>query len=453
MGYTSTQSRTSQPKDFPWSSKINGSLHGSGDLLDVFSVAERQQVTTSYRSGKRATLEGSQEESNEEQLLSGGKAFQTYEKLSTADSLRPRDSADTGHPFSTVNRRVEADGPYEVTNVVSGTQYHGSSYLKIYRSGSSWAADARWPAVPSWSYDYYGAEAIKRTKPTNPSTGLFVALTELRREGLPHLSGSQLLDKQRPASFGGEYLNVEFGWKPLISSVVETMHAVDNAKAIIRQHMRNSGGHVRRSYTFPVVRKTTLERPFSLNGGKVEYCASTTGISPWEGTTSLAATGTFTQVLEETERIKFSGAYTYYVPDGKGILQRLDRYMQSAEKLVGLEANPEAIWNVLPWSWLVDWNFSMGTFLSNLESFQSDGLLLRYGYIQRHYWARRTKTVTRPVLKGRKGAEYQIRFITESKERVRADPFGFTLKPGVYTDRQWNILGALGLSRGPKSLF
>jgi hypothetical protein len=44
------------------------------------------------------------------------------------------------------------------------------------------------------------------------------------------------------------------------------------------------------------------------------------------------------------------------------------------------------------------------------------------------------------------------RVMVEQKRRIKSTPFGFGLSPGSFTARQWSILAALGMTRGPRSL-
>jgi len=46
----------------------------------------------------------------------------------------------------------------------------------------------------------------------------------------------------------------------------------------------------------------------------------------------------------------------------------------------------------------------------------------------------------------------QVFFSHEKKTRVRASPYGFGLSLDGLSDKQWSILGALGLTKAPRSL-
>jgi hypothetical protein len=147
----------------------------------------------------------------------------------------------------------------------------------------------------------------------------------------------------------------------------------------------------------------------------------------------------------------FSGCYTYqYEPTE---MDNLERIVQEASLLYGLELTPEVLWNLAPWSWLVDWVANVGPVVHNLSAFQQDGLVIRYGYVMetttRTY--RRTNTV-RPQSFAPIPFVYDDSFIGTRKRRVQATPYGFGLTLDAFTNRQWSILAALGMTRAPRSL-
>jgi hypothetical protein len=60
-----------------------------------------------------------------------------------------------------------------------------------------------------------GAEAISLCSPVNPVFDASTAVAEIIREGLPTITGLQLLKDRRASSIGGEYLNYQLGSNPL----------------------------------------------------------------------------------------------------------------------------------------------------------------------------------------------------------------------------------------------
>jgi len=290
---------------------------------------------------------------------------------------------------------------------------------------------------------YYGAVAISRTIPTNPAVGVGQLIGE-SLDRLPSLPGAAILG--RPGRVrkkaADEYLNLEFGLKPLISDVTGMLQTAKEQDKLLAQLERDSGRLVRRQYRFPE---------------EVTHTRVTSGVAstrqPYPPISTQFYNGGVTsgeyQLHRKTvKRMWFSGAYTYHYETGKSIRDRLMRAEQQANRLYGLRLDPNLVWELSPWSWAADWVSNTGSVLTNLSAFARDGLVLRWGYLMCHLTVTETHT-TRANLKAGDRVLTQS-FTTEVKKRVRATPYGFGLDPDWrdLSDRQLAILASLGISRG-----
>jgi hypothetical protein len=118
--------------------------------------------------------------------------------------------------------------------------------------------------------------------------------------------------------------------------------------------------------------------------------------------------------------------------------------------LYGGRVSPATIYKLFPWSWLIDWYATVGDVLSNLEAQLYDNLLAKYAYVMRHR-VYSSVNESRIWLKNRGvGQEQFCRWtqLVETKDRAKANPFGFGLTMGDLSYRQMLILGALGMSHG-----
>jgi len=119
-----------------------------------------------------------------------------------------------------------------------------------------------------------------------------------------------------------------------------------------------------------------------------------------------------------------------------------------ARKILGLEITPEVLWELVPWSWAIDWFANVGDLVKNVHNLSSDGLVMRYGYIMEHSMVRDTYIHVGPTgFKDPKVVCEPYTFVTETKLRRRATPFGFGLDLSSLTGQQKSILAALGMSR------
>lgn len=286
-----------------------------------------------------------------------------------------------------------------------------------------------------------GAKMISSSIPTNPILDGSVSVAELFREGLPSIIGSTFL-KDKVHSFrslGGEYLNVEFGWKPLISDLQSASKAILESEAILNNLAKHSGKRLHRFRMLPDETSTVVT--IDSNGG----------ITPIGGTniTHFATRSVGRQTDSFFKRTWFSGEFTYhYEPSHMTEVQRI---ANQARLLYGLEITPETLWNLAPWSWLVDWVTNVGPVLRNLTAFQQDGLVMRYGYVMEE--TRRTQTFTNTPGSPASGVVFPhtgpLTFVFKGtrKRRLKANPYGFGVTMQSLTSRQLNILVALGLAR------
>jgi hypothetical protein len=302
---------------------------------------------------------------------------------------------------------------------------------------------AQWVGSGSYGADLapIGTEFIAQTVPTSPVVDGAVNLAELYREGLPNLVGAGLKLRDTTSFFrslGGEYLNYQFGWLPLVSGIKDAAKAITESHEILAQLAKDSGKNVhRRRHSQPIRTTTVTDDSYNYPFG----CdASGLASPPWYRVTDST-----------TIERSFSGCYTFHFEPAR--MSNIERIATEARLLYGLELTPEVLWNLAPWSWLIDWVANVGPLLSNVSAFQEDGLVLRYGYVME----KTTRRVTRinqvtPGVGTTWPSVFQDEFVGTRKRREKATPYGFGLTTEAFTNRQWSILAALGMSRLPRSL-
>ncbi len=367
---------------------------------------------------------------------------------------------DNGHPFQVDHYTTTLSHPeFYAQGKMSGGSYITCTGPLVPDYGIYGADPLPIPAINS---SYWGARLISQTVPTNPVANVAQSLAELLREGitLPSTQFTQAL-KQRSGllrNVGSEYLNVQFGWAPLINDMKNVFKAILQSKLLLENLERNSGLDVRRKRSLdPVVLTNVNTVVAPLRRWRPPTAGSTTiydalykgyPAGPIQDFGSLERTDLI------QEQYSFSGAYSYYFENGKDPISRLKGYEQRINALLGIRVlTPEVLWELAPWSWLADYFADFGHLASNVTRFASDGLVMKYGYLMRHTISKRVYTQNGV---GFNSNPYTVPFSVtlklERKERVRATPFGFGLNPSVFTTRQWAILAALGLTKAPKIL-
>lgn len=308
--------------------------------------------------------------------------------------------------------------------------------------------------------DVAGAGAIAKAYPTKPQADLLVGIAELLREGLPSAvfgaitrrggnSGRQLV-----RDLSGDWLNYLFGITPLVREIDKLIKAVENVDQYMAQLVADSGNVVRRSRT--VEDKVEVRVNVSLTDRPYIYVADYDLLNPLDSAIPM----TYYQTL--STRTWFSGAFQYWIPQNYnevpdssslGVSFASPRDLDIRSGIYGLRTTPKAVWNLLPFSWLVDWFVNVSDLFENADAMNRFGLVMPYGYVMCE-----SKLVSTVTANFSRSSKAEVRHLGSAssmtvatrQQRVRATPYGFGLKDVDLNPVQWSILAALGLSTGKR---
>ena len=447
-GYV-TQSRYREPLSLPMTFWTPSSGWQQREAMDSHpSLVRPVQNTYTYRSGREAS---SSEEETE--LLSGITGWDKFKRLKQDSDRNFQSELDSGHLFDTTDQSISVshpsvhlEGPY--------IDYKGPIVVDVANAS---VGNQSYVPVPDIALGWYQGQAVTRTIPTSPVAGLAVSLAEFKREGMPEPYTATLMKEgvEVHRGIGGEYLNHTFGWVPLVGGFRDAAKAVLKSERIVKQLLRDSGKNVRRSYFFPI-ESTTVKS--DIPDGRL-FIAAPGGISSNDFRNLFSGgrdRGKNSEVISVTTQIWFKGAYTYHLPIPQSWVDNLIRHGTEANKILGTELTPEVLWNLQPWSWLVDWKLNISGLLHNADALSKDSLVMRYGYLMVKQTTERTLTIDNvksyePQSAGHDHIDGPVstKWTTVRKRRIKATPYGFGLNPNSFSDRQWAILGALGLAKSP----
>ncbi len=394
----------------------------------------RYQETTSFRTG-RPESEFSDPENYRRSLLEQG----------------TRTTIDNGHTFDTMTRFALTSHPSTKKDFSNGAGFCGP----LQWSGTTAAA---LPPEPDFDLAWYGNKAIAATAPTAPRANTLQTAAEIFREGitLPLKSTVDLIQgrtRNAVSAYGSEYLNLEFGWKPLVSEFHSVLNVVSNHAKLMEQLKRDSGRFVRRRWGFPI--STTVDHSNTrsrLGLGGVPDLDSSYYQKMWKNPISGAGFSTST-VKQTQQSVWFSGQFTFYLNLGSTLQDKFEFYGKQADYLLGLKITPEVMWELTPWSWLTDYFVDVGSAVKAARLLSSDSLVLQYGYMMRKTSRNVTVSgITDEFFDGSR-AVLSSSFHQNRKQRFRSTPYGFGLNPTGLSTRQWAILGALGMTKAPNKLF
>lgn len=339
------------------------------------------------------------------------------------------------------------------------TQYSGSIDGYVYPVGPGSPPNYNFPDPHNSSnseLEAWGATAIARCKPTSSPADLVTFLGETLKDGLPLIPGISLLEKKllHPAQAGGEFLNWEFGIQPLISDVNKFIDATRHTDKVLSQFERDAGKLVRRSFRFPRVFKELSRTVTSISGSAPapaygmlggDTIATSSLYDP-----SLNVGKPAVEIVEElTQNRWFKGAFTYHLPTGYDSRLKLRGLAEKVNVVYGTKLTPGRLYNLAPWSWAADWFGSTGDVLNNISDVAQYGLVMPWGYIMEHTIVRRVYTQVGVNFKSKSIQPVPpLVFVTETKIRRQANPFGFGVSYDSLSGSQLAILAALGISRG-----
>jgi hypothetical protein len=269
---------------------------------------------------------------------------------------------------------------------------------------------------------YWGGEGISRTLPTVPESSLVTALGELARD-LPQLPGVEFRKKPTLGGAASEFLNWTFGISPTLNDAASIGSATINADSILDQYRRDSNRLIRRRLELLDESSTTTEQhlAYQYPFGYIYIDPLRNALTPCVHRTTLR------------KRVWFSGAYQYDFPHVDTYMAKLKEF----NRLYGVVPTPEDVWNLIPWSWLLDWQANFGSVIRNLSTLSRDGIQTHHAYLMCE--------IIKTTEYSNSGNTCTIQ--ETSRNRVKASPFGFGFRPGSLDNKQKAILTALGTSR------
>lgn len=376
-----------------------------------------------------------------------------YREALKQRGLEPKGDPDKGHPFElsrytlrgrlhdVINGSTHYPSVLVLPSISSGNQLDGVHNGRLNGSFPSYSPG-------STTLDVFAQQAYARTAPDPVTFDLFQFVGETFANTPKVLLDSLNFQKkwsERVSSGGSDALNVEFGWKPL----VRDLQALGAALFHTTKMLQRGGNRVHRRFALPpesfsdarsgnssVLWQFGNPGQFSVPGQTLAGGGGTGQSSSWD------------YVKTRTVKRWFEGEFTYFHPldfDPSDYFSRLDQF-------VSVKMSASALWELAPWSWMVDWFLRIGDTIRAAELSANDRLILHYGYAMEHtvYTTELSWRATSAPSAGFSGAPSRGWYLStsERKRRIRANPYGFRVGGwSGLTAGQQSILGALALSK------
>jgi hypothetical protein len=293
------------------------------------------------------------------------------------------------------------------------------------------------------------------TAPDRKVGSLMTTLVELIRGDIPSLLKNfrEMMAglKSIRNMIGSDALNITFGWTPLIQEYANIINVGMNLERIIYYESFRR----KRSWDGPVM-TSSRDSTQTFHYLTTPYTDTTVFVEPGDvkGPPSGPSVDYYShRDTVETEDYHWSSKYTGLAKASR----RADDFSNQAMdifKRLGLVDDPQLLWDLTPYSWLVDWFTTMGDSIANANTYAplNGKYSVDYAYLTTQRIRKTDSYITR-----RTGGGSPFKFISIShpksfgysttRWRERATPFGFGTQLGSLSASQFGILTALGLAR------
>ncbi|UJQ85365.1 MAG: putative maturation protein [Leviviridae sp.] len=286
--------------------------------------------------------------------------------------------------------------------------------------------------LPSSSASVSFSEIASRTNPSRPTVDLPTAIAELkdlpgliRQAGRYARSPKRLL---RPSEAGSAYLGYQFGIAPLVSDLHKLLNFADHFERRAReiQQIHEGGGASKRIQLFTNCSTVseTINADVSGYGPTLRYRTNTTTMQRcW--------------------------ASIKWVPDKLSSRPRSQsEYIAMARKAVlGLTLDSSTAWELLPWSWLIDYFSDVGHILMSRRNLVA-AVPQNACYMLQTETVRHTERL--PDIYTRLGGGGGRSVSTTKIRRVPA-ALSFSGAQAILSARQVSILSALAVSKARRA--
>jgi len=298
----------------------------------------------------------------------------------------------------------------------------------------------------------YADEAWNRTRPAKPIFNAALNLLELKdipgqledaTLGVLRAISKKFRNSRRFRYRGTElnrtaewHLAVQFGWLPILGAIQDFHKAQDKEQKALAQVLRDAGRPVKREAV--LFHDSTSDEVYQGPGATNMYPVLTTG--------SYADYGECWDRVEVEEKVWAEGQFVYFLPPGP---QTVEYKKALLRRLYGWRPTPSVIYNLMPWSFLLDYFTNLGEIAKVASAGVEDRLYANYFYVmsERVSHSRRQCWAWLNTEGGAEKVETTVHEYGISKRRVQGHQFGLKLKQSELSASQVGILGALGLSR------
>jgi len=197
------------------------------------------------------------------------------------------------------------------------------------------------PDITPINWEYWKTKALANLNPNAPVVDIPLFVFEFKDfPAMLRNMGDILGKRMKPDAIPGGYLAYSFGWKPLVADLLalfDIQKSISDRLSYLRR--LEHGGHIKRS----------------LGGGVVQHYIVQNGYQ-------AEASGSNTAIIADIEILEKQKVW--FTANAK-LLEPLPLLLSeqrglSQDIVLGLNVDPSTLWNMIPWSWLIDYFFNLG---------------------------------------------------------------------------------------------
>jgi hypothetical protein len=159
-----------------------------------------------------------------------------------------------------------------------------------------------------------------------------------------------------------EYLSYHFGWKQLYKDLMELLALPEAMSKKYSFLIRRAGK--------PTTFRSTLKSFDSATVGNVPGFSYTGGGALEYGNSESSR-------VQRTTTLQLVINATFDFPEVNAVSFRSHSYLDR----IGLVPRPTDIYNLIPWTWLVDWFTGLGNYVEIIDNMARDDTLVNWGFI------------------------------------------------------------------------
>lgn len=308
--------------------------------------------------------------------------------------------------------------------LIPGDEHHYEGWPSFWR----YSGAIPWPpvALDTPSKEWLSTQLLANTNPSKPKIDVGRAIGELKDlPGMLRDIGDEFLNKGFHKAAAGLHLSYEFGWAPFCQDVANLFLCQDAIKKRFDTLKK-----LRKQKS--ILRKIALwdQTNTSYGEGHCDY---------WKMSLSTAA------------RDKVWG-YTIWQTTDDFPATDAELQARALRCALNLRPNPKIMWDLLPWSWAIDWFANVGQFIQAKDNeAHAQCVLANLCFTQQRIKRARAQSREGGIPYEDIGSHMEITPIrqeTVQKFRFRASPPTLTAQFPILTNDQLGILGSLAISKG-----